>query len=168
MGGSILDSTAGHREAMRAAVRPEIRAWQLFLGWQPSVAHSAPNYGYCRVEVHSTFRPCLEQFEACSMELGVRNMTTTNFGRFLSDCIAADPSGDQDRGLAEDEMYGLYVSWCTLSRQAPEPCGKFWTAMSGLGHTERHRIDSHYVRPGLRMTGPAAVDYILASRPSLV
>lgn len=93
-------------------------------------------------------------------------MTTMNYGHFLSDCIAVDPGEDQE--LAEDEMYGLYVSWCALRQQPAESSRKFWTAMSSLGHTERHRIDSRYVRPGLRMTGPAAVDYILSSRPSLV
>ncbi len=93
-------------------------------------------------------------------------MSTSNYGHFLSDCIAVDPGEDQV--LAEDEMYGLYVSWCALRQQAAEPSREFWTAMSSLGHTERHRTDNGYVRPGLRMTGPAAVDYILASRPSLV
>ena len=39
--------------------------------------------------------------------------------------------------------------------------------MSGLGLSERRRVNRRYVRPGLRMTGPAAVDYILSSRPGL-
>ncbi|MCU1531025.1 MAG: hypothetical protein JWO49_596 [Arthrobacter sp.] len=93
-------------------------------------------------------------------------MATSDFARFISDCIAADAA--EDSGLAEDEMYGVYLSWCALHRQTPEPCKAFWAAMSGLGFCERRRINRRYIRPGLRMTGPAAVDYILARRPSLV
>lgn len=92
-------------------------------------------------------------------------MTSGDFARFMSDCIAADVAGD--RGLTEDEMYGVYISWCVLHYVCPRTCREFWTAMSGLGLNERRRIDRRYVRPGLRMTGPAAVDYILASRPGL-
>lgn len=40
--------------------------------------------------------------------------------------------------------------------------------MSDLGLHERRRINRRYIRPGLRMTGPAAMDYSLASRPSLI
>ena len=92
-------------------------------------------------------------------------MTSGDFARFMSDCIAADVAGD--RGLTEDEIYGVYISWCVLHCVRPRPCGEFWAAMSGLGLNERRRINRHYVRPGLRMTGPAAVDYVLASRPGL-
>jgi hypothetical protein len=84
----------------------------------------------------------------------------------MSDCIAADVEGD--RGLTEDEMYGVYISWCVLHYLRPQPCEEFWAAMSDLGLDERRRIDSSYFRPGLRMTGRAAVDFILSSRPSLV
>ena len=90
-------------------------------------------------------------------------MTSRDFTCFITDCIAADAAGDP--GLTEDEMYGVYISWCGLRSLRPEPCGEFWAAMSGLGLSERRRVNRRYVRPGLRMTGPAAVDYILSSRP---
>lgn len=87
------------------------------------------------------------------------------FSCFISDCIAADVEGD--RGLTEDAMYGVYVSWCVLHYLRPKPSEEFWAAMSALGLDERRCIDCRYVRPGLRMTGRAAVDFILSSRPSL-
>ncbi|MEO5779909.1 MULTISPECIES: hypothetical protein [Arthrobacter] len=92
-------------------------------------------------------------------------MTMSDYSRFISDCIAADAG--EDHGLTDDELYGVYISWCALRRQIPEPCKAFWAAMAKLGFDERRRINRRYVRPGLRMTGPAAVDYILASRASL-
>lgn len=93
-------------------------------------------------------------------------MTLSIYRRFISDCIAVDAG--EDHGLTDDELYGVYISWCALHGQEIETCKAFWTAMAELGLHRRRRINRRYVRPGLRMTGPAAVDYILASRASLV
>ena len=93
-------------------------------------------------------------------------MTTTDYARFLSACVCADP--DLEEGLADDEMYGLYISWCILQCERPEPSKAFWTAMRDLGIRDHRRAPRGFIRPGLRMTGPAAVDYILARRPVLV
>lgn len=94
-------------------------------------------------------------------------METRDYALFVQDCIAADTLGDHR--ITEDELYGLYLSWCLLNQQQPAPCTSFWAAMSNLGVVhERHGNPGRYLRPGLRMTGPAAVDYILASQPSLV
>lgn len=95
-------------------------------------------------------------------------MTALHYRQFLADSTT---EAGPDHGLSGDEMYGLYVSWCFLRRKNPKPSSKFWTAMQGLGvqdhgvqdHGRPHRVSC----PGLRMTGPAAADYILASRPSL-
>jgi hypothetical protein len=93
-------------------------------------------------------------------------MTTTDYARFLTTCISADP--DLDEGLADDELYGVYISWCLLQRLRPEPSEAFWTAMRDLGIRDPRWGSRGLIRPGLRMTGPAAVDYILARRPVLV
>lgn len=93
-------------------------------------------------------------------------MTTTDYSRFLAACVCTDP--DLDEGLAEDELYGVYISWCLLQGQRPEPSKTFWTAMRDLGIRDHRRASGGFIRPGLRMTGPAAVDYILARRPVLV
>ncbi|TLM70929.1 hypothetical protein FDW81_16885 [Pseudarthrobacter sp. NamB4] len=93
-------------------------------------------------------------------------METSDYARFVQDCIAADTLCDHR--IKEDELYGLYLSWCFLHRQQPASCTSFWAAMSKMGVHERTGSTSRYLRPGLRMTGPAAVDYILTSRPSLV
>ena len=85
--------------------------------------------------------------------------------RFLRDCITADYSADY--GLTNDEMYGLYVSWCVLQLQTPQPSEPFWHAMSALPPCAHRRNHDGTFWPGLRMTGPAAVDYILTSRPLL-
>jgi hypothetical protein len=92
-------------------------------------------------------------------------MTPSEYYQFLSECIAADP--DTDAGLSEDEMYGLYISWCFLRGVKPQSSKAFWRGMSGLGIRTRRRVDRCFIRPGLRMTGPAAADYILARRPFL-
>lgn len=94
-------------------------------------------------------------------------METLDYTSFVQDCIAADTSGDHR--VTEDALYGLYLSWCFLNRQQPAPCTSFWAAMSKMGVVnERKGAPGRYLRPGLRMTGPAAVDYILASQPGLV
>jgi hypothetical protein len=93
-------------------------------------------------------------------------METPDYSRFIQNCLAAD--GGEDHGLTDDEMYGLFLSWCMLQRQSPTPCKSFWAAMSAHGIHTRRRLNRRYIRPGLRMTGPAALDYILANRPSLL
>lgn len=93
-------------------------------------------------------------------------MTTLMYTRFLAECIAADP--EDDAGLSEDEMYGLFVSWCFLNRLNPAAPAVFWAEMAQRGHVRGRRDAGQYFRPGLRMTGPAAVDYILSSQPGLV
>lgn len=93
-------------------------------------------------------------------------METPDYAAFAKDCIANDMTEDQ--GLTDDELYGLYLSWCILERQAPSSCKALRAAMLRLGFQERRRSGRRCIRPGLRMTGPAAVDYILANRPSLL
>jgi hypothetical protein len=93
-------------------------------------------------------------------------MKTPDYARFVQECIAADTP--DDHMLTEDQLFGVYLSWCALFGQTPGPCESFWAAMSRLGIHERRGNDQRYLRPGLRMTGPAALDYILASQPSLV
>ena len=93
------------------------------------------------------------------------DVTASDYAHFVKTCIAAEP--DPHDGLAEDEMYGVYISWCLLQNEQPRPSRAFWTAMKGLGLGERRRVARRFIRPGLRPTGPAAVDYILARRPVL-
>lgn len=93
-------------------------------------------------------------------------MKNPDCARFVQDCIAADTFDDYR--LTEDQLFGVYLSWCALLGQNPGPCESFWAAMSRLGVHERRGNDRRYLRPGLRMKGPAALDYILASQPSLV
>ena len=91
-------------------------------------------------------------------------MTASDYDRFVKTCITAD--WELQEGLAEDEMYGVYISWCLLQYDRPRPARAFWTAMNGMGLSERRRVAHRFVRPGLRVRGPAAVDYILARRPA--
>lgn len=93
-------------------------------------------------------------------------METPDYARFVQDCITADTL--DDHMLTEDQLFGVYLSWCALLAQAPGACESFWAAMSRLGVHERRGNDHRHLRPGLRMTGPAALDYILTSQPSLV
>jgi hypothetical protein len=85
-------------------------------------------------------------------------MTVSHFDRFLNEATAPDRDGGLS--LRKDQLYGLYTSWCILNQSTPAPGAAFWSAMKD------HRIRSS--DSGLRMTGPAAADYILATYPALV
>jgi hypothetical protein len=93
-------------------------------------------------------------------------METSDYTRFIRDCIAANAA--EDKGLSEDQLYGVYLSWCGMNRQVPTSCESFSLAMSELGLTSRRQNNHRCIWSGLRMTGPAALDYILTSRPSLL
>lgn len=87
-------------------------------------------------------------------------MTPPQIRQFLQDCIVHDDASDS--GINADALYGLYVSWCSLNRKVPLPDRAFRTALRLAGlHPEKTRKGRAF--PGLRMTGPAAVDYILNS-----
>jgi hypothetical protein len=92
-------------------------------------------------------------------------MTVPSYRRFLAECIINDPA--QQPGLREDEMYGVYLSWCFLNQEQPAPDAAFWAAMSDSGY-KKSNTAGRKVCPGLGMKGPAAVDYILSSQPSLI
>lgn len=93
------------------------------------------------------------------------DMSIEDYRRFLSECIIRDP--DKDSGLRDDELYGVYLSWCALKGKQPGSDHAFWNAIKKAGHAKNH-ADGQHVWPGITMTGPAAVDYILSSQPSLV
>lgn len=92
-------------------------------------------------------------------------MGASNCPRFLSECITHVP--EKQAGLREDEMYGVYLSWCLLNAEKPGSAESLWEAMRQHGHVQRHSA-GRALWPELSMTGPAAVDYILASQPSLL
>ena len=74
---------------------------------------------------------------------------------FVNDCITRNQDAD---GLTQEELYGLYLSWCSLRGTAPAPARTF---RAGL-RAENIQPDHHGgLCPGLAMTGPAACDYIL-------
>ena len=83
-------------------------------------------------------------------------MAPSHFKDFLDQATVSDPN--MDRALGPDPLYGLYVSWCLLQNADPRPNAIFRSAMRGCG------VDVRGSR--LRMTGPAAADYIMASYPS--
>ena len=76
-------------------------------------------------------------------------------GSFLAECVAADPDGD---GLSVEELYGLYLSWCRLDGVA-HVGGRAFRA--GLRAANVRIVNRGRRCPGLRMTGPAACDYLV-------
>lgn len=92
-------------------------------------------------------------------------MNGLNHRRFLSDCIVSTPG--RQHGLGEDEMYGVYVSWCLLNAVQPASATALRTAIAQEGY-QRLDVGGRKEWQELAMTGPAAVDYILASQPSLI
>lgn len=93
-------------------------------------------------------------------------MSVPNYARFLSDCFLQDR--ERQPALREDDIYGVYVSWCLLNDQQPGPAKSLWAAMDQRGYMKQHRDTGRHEWPGLSMKGPAAVDYILTSQPSLL
>lgn len=85
-------------------------------------------------------------------------MADSQYDQFLDEATTLDP--DAENALGRSCLYGLYLSWCFLGDALPRTERSFWAAMK----ENRVRPD----RAGLRMKGPAAVDYILASSPALV
>jgi len=85
-------------------------------------------------------------------------MATSQYEQFLHEATSPDPVSDQP--LSRDCLYGLYTSWCFLHQITPQPEDAFWRAME-----DKH---IHPERTGLRIQGPAAADYILASYPGVV
>ncbi|MEE9094624.1 hypothetical protein [Pseudarthrobacter phenanthrenivorans] len=84
-------------------------------------------------------------------------MPASHFQQFLNEATTPDPSGDSP--LGPDCLYGLYVSWAALHGLAPKPDQAFRAGMLRCG------VDIRNSR--LRMTGPAAADYILSSYPAV-
>ena len=83
-------------------------------------------------------------------------MATSHFNQFLDEATIAEL--DTDCPLSADCLYGLYVSWCLLQGLEAKPDATFRAAMHRCG------VDIYDSR--LRMVGPAAMDYILASYPA--
>ena len=91
-------------------------------------------------------------------------MTDPQINQFLQDCIIDDDASDT--GITPDAFYGLYVSWCALNLKVPLPDPAFRTALRLAGlRMEKNGKNKNGAFHGLRMTGPAAVDYILNSNP---
>ncbi|MDQ0867599.1 hypothetical protein QFZ70_000072 [Arthrobacter sp. V1I9] len=84
-------------------------------------------------------------------------MAHSQFDLFLQEATHLDQASDHS--LSGDRLYGLYTSWCFINQQAPGMEAAFWAGM-------KHRISPSH--NGLRMKGPAAADYILASCPGIV
>lgn len=82
-------------------------------------------------------------------------MTKTRLEDFLNACVAPDPDGS---GLSMDELYGVYLSWCGLERVAPAGGGAFRAGLRAANVRPAHRGGRC---PGLRMSGPAACDYLV-------
>lgn len=82
-------------------------------------------------------------------------MSASNCRRFLSECIARVPG--KQPGLGEEEIYGVYISWCLLNAEKPVSTKSLWAATRQEGHKQRHNAGRNEW-PELSTTGPAAVD----------
>jgi hypothetical protein len=74
---------------------------------------------------------------------------------FVNDCIARNQDAD---GLTQEELYGLYLSWCSLRGCTPAPARTFRAGLRAANIQPQHRGG---LCTGLMMTGPAARDYIV-------
>jgi hypothetical protein len=83
-------------------------------------------------------------------------MAQSQFDQFLTEATYQDP--ETGSTLSRDAFYGLYTSWCSVSQEVQQAEHVFWDAMTKLVGPVHQ----------LRMTGPAAADYILTSYPAVV
>ena len=74
---------------------------------------------------------------------------------FVNDCITRNEEAD---GLTQEELYGLYLSWCSLRGTTPAPPRSFRAGLRAVNIQPEHRGG---LCTGLAMTGPAACDYIV-------
>ena len=89
-------------------------------------------------------------------------MAKTPLEDFLNECVARDPDGD---GLSVEELYGLYLSWCGLVGSTPVRSKGF---RAGLRTANIRPAGRGGPCPGLKMTGPAACDYLVHRELPLV
>ena len=82
-------------------------------------------------------------------------MAPSHFDAFLAEATYPDPSAEAS--FDADRLYGLYTSWCFINQQPLSPENLFWEA-----------IGDRTLPRNLRMKGPAAADYIIASYPKLL
>ena len=82
-------------------------------------------------------------------------MLKSPLNEFVNDCIARNQDAD---GLSQEELYGLYLSWCSLRGTRPAPARTFRAGLRAADIAPDHRGG---LCTGLAMTGPAACDYIL-------
>jgi hypothetical protein len=90
-------------------------------------------------------------------------MTASPFSQLLADSIATAEPG---QGLTDDELYGVFMLWCLLRGELPAASPSL-LGRHARGRNPRPVQDRQSHPPGLRTTGPAAADYILASQSSL-
>jgi hypothetical protein len=74
---------------------------------------------------------------------------------FVNDCITRNQDAD---GLTQEELYGLYLSWCSLRGTRPAPARTFRAGLRAVNIQPDHHGG---LCTGLAMTGPATYDYIL-------
>lgn len=82
-------------------------------------------------------------------------MLKSPLDEFVNDCIARNQDAD---GLTQEELYGLYLSWCSLRGTTPAPGRTFRAGLRAVNIQPDHHGG---LCLGLAMTGPAACDYIL-------
>lgn len=85
-------------------------------------------------------------------------MNQSHFEEFFLQALGEEPA--REAGLSLDDLYGVYTSWCLLSREDVRAPELLWEALRDHGVTPEN---NHLV-----MKGPAAADYIIASAPNLV
>lgn len=81
-------------------------------------------------------------------------MTKAALQDFVNESIARNQDAD---GLSQEELYGLYLSWCGLRGATPVPARSFRAGLRAVNiNPTRGGLYT-----GLAMTGPAACDYIV-------
>lgn len=111
-------------------------------------------HSFCSAPPVLTPRPAGQGLSRPAESIRVK---ATHFEDFLREATSTDPGSEQ--GLSRETIFGLYESWCALSRCPSESEEALWAALASKG------IDPE--KNNLAMTGPAAADYILFSAPNL-
>ncbi|MCZ2404356.1 hypothetical protein IV498_14510 [Paenarthrobacter sp. Z7-10] len=84
-------------------------------------------------------------------------MANEHLEKFFADCVRDDE--DPAVGTSPDDLYGLYLTWCSILGLEPWSSHTFKTALSE-SHVASVRAGRHSLYPGLMMTGPIAITFI--------
>lgn len=92
------------------------------------------------------------------------NFASEHLQAFFFHCVRDDD--DPGVGMNPDDLYGLYLTWCSQDGLDAWSSQRFTSALDE-GEVLKGRTGCHSVYPGLMMTGPIAIQFIIETQRTL-